>query len=172
MKSTARTKNYRSAPSRRPVALATFRQQMADYARAERLRELREARHLSREKVAAEVGVSTKTLYSWENGGGIRWENAKELAAFYDVDPESLVSRDLDLDAPPARQGIDLAQHPELEELVNELAQLRKLVPVIKEMQRTLDAVATALEITLADDDAGSPAGRRSQRAPGRRRAA
>lgn len=68
---------------------------MADYARAERLRDLREETHLSREKVAGEIGVTTKTLYAWENGGSIRWENAKKLAAFYGVDPESLVTREL-----------------------------------------------------------------------------
>lgn len=94
-KSTARTQNYRAGHSRGPVALATFRDQMADYARAEHLRELRAATHLSREKVAAEIGVTTKTLFSWENGGKIRWPNAKKLGAFYGVDPESLVSREI-----------------------------------------------------------------------------
>jgi transcriptional regulator with XRE-family HTH domain len=93
-KSTTRTRNYRGGASRRPVALATLRDQMADYARAERLRELRAATHLSREKVAAEIGVTTKTLYEWENGGSIRWDNAKKLGAFYKVDPEGLVSRE------------------------------------------------------------------------------
>jgi transcriptional regulator with XRE-family HTH domain len=94
-KSTATTRNYRPGASRRPVAISTFRDQMADYARAERLRELRDGIHWSREKVAGEIGVTTKTLYAWENGGSIRWENAKKLAAFYKVDPESLVSREL-----------------------------------------------------------------------------
>jgi transcriptional regulator with XRE-family HTH domain len=74
---------------------------MADYARAERLRELRAATHMSRENVANEIGVTTKTLYEWENGGKIRWENAQKLAAFYTdklsvtVTAEELVSREL-----------------------------------------------------------------------------
>jgi transcriptional regulator with XRE-family HTH domain len=93
-KSSPRTTNYRAGASRGPVVLATFRDQMADFARAERLRELRKDTHLSREKVAGEIGVTTKTLYSWENGGSIRWHNAQKLAAFYGVDPESLVSRE------------------------------------------------------------------------------
>jgi transcriptional regulator with XRE-family HTH domain len=68
---------------------------MADYARGERLRELRERTHESQETVAAEIGVSTKTLRAWEHGGKIRWENAKRLGRFYDADPGTLVSREL-----------------------------------------------------------------------------
>ena len=100
-KSSTATRNYRPGGSRNPVALATFRDQMADYARAEYLRELRDATHLSRERIAGEVGVSTKTVYAWENGGSIRWDNAKKLAGVYsrllstEVDPESIVTREL-----------------------------------------------------------------------------
>jgi transcriptional regulator with XRE-family HTH domain len=68
---------------------------MSDFARAERLVELRTARHISREKLASEIDVSTKSVYSWENGGGIRWHNAQRLAAFYGVDPETLVRREV-----------------------------------------------------------------------------
>lgn len=67
---------------------------MADYARGERLRELRNAKHASQEAVAFMVGVSTKTVRSWEHGGKIRWENAKRLGGYYGVDPETLVARE------------------------------------------------------------------------------
>lgn len=70
---------------------------MADYAKGQVLRELRAQSRLSREKVAAEIGVTTKTLYSWENDGGIKIDNATRLAAFYGVeDPASLVTRSTD----------------------------------------------------------------------------
>ncbi len=74
--------------------MATFREQMADFARAELLRQLREGARLSREKAAAEIGVSAKSLYAWEHGGKIKWVNAQKAGAFYGVDPESIVSRD------------------------------------------------------------------------------
>jgi transcriptional regulator with XRE-family HTH domain len=72
---------YPTNTSLRADALVTLRQQMADFARAERLRDLRDARHLSQEDAAHEIGVSVKSLRAWEKGGGIRWENALLLKA-------------------------------------------------------------------------------------------
>jgi transcriptional regulator with XRE-family HTH domain len=70
---------------------------MADYAKGQLLRELRKGTRLSREKVAAEIGVTTKTLYAWENDGGIKIDNARKLAGFYGVDDvESLFTRSTD----------------------------------------------------------------------------
>lgn len=88
--------NFRAGSSRNAGSRDTFAQQMADYAIGERFRELREQHpdRPSRERVAAEIGVSTKTLYAWEHDSGIHWENAKAAAAFYGVRPESLVSRE------------------------------------------------------------------------------
>jgi transcriptional regulator with XRE-family HTH domain len=68
---------------------------MADYARAETFRRLREQRHLSQEEAAHEIGVSVKTVRSWEHGGGIKWANAKRVGEFYGVEPEALVDREL-----------------------------------------------------------------------------
>lgn len=64
---------------------------------------------MSRENVAAEIGVTTKTLYTWEmRSGPIKWDNAKQLAAFYDVAPDSLVTRDADEAAGlPSREQLD-----------------------------------------------------------------
>jgi len=69
---------------------------MADYARAETFRRLREERHLSQEEAAHELGVSVKTIRSWEHGRGIKWANAKRVGEFYDVAPETLVDRELE----------------------------------------------------------------------------
>ncbi len=94
-KSNNRSSNYRPGTSTGRGSVTTFRQQMADYAKGQVLRELRKQTGMSREKVAAELGVTTKTLYSWENDGGIMRENAEKLAAFYKVeDSGSLITRD------------------------------------------------------------------------------
>lgn len=93
-KSSDRTHNFPSTPSRHAELVASFREQMADYARGEHLKALREGRRLSQEGAAHEIGVSTKTIRTWEKGGKIKWANAKSAASFYEVDPETLVSRD------------------------------------------------------------------------------
>jgi hypothetical protein len=58
--------------------VANFRKQMADYARAQRFIEL-----------------SEKTWRAWEKGGRIHWKNAQRVAAHFEVDPETLVQREL-----------------------------------------------------------------------------
>lgn len=94
-KSNNRLHRYRPGTSTARGSVTTFRQQMADYAKGQVLRELRKQTGMSREKVAAEIGVTTKTLYSWENDGGIMRENAEKLAAFYKVSsPDSLITRE------------------------------------------------------------------------------
>lgn len=68
---------------------------MTDFARGERLLELRTTRRLSREKLAQEIEVTTKSVYEWEKRDGpIKWENAKKLARFYGLSPEELVTRE------------------------------------------------------------------------------
>jgi transcriptional regulator with XRE-family HTH domain len=92
---------YRPTPSPNAERAARFRRQMADFARGERLKGLRDARHLSQEDAAHEIGVSVKTVRSWEKGGGIKWPNAKAAGRFYGVDAESLVSRELPVEQSP-----------------------------------------------------------------------
>ena len=89
--------------------MARFRQQMADHARGERLRTLRTDRRLNQEDAAHEIGVSTKTLRTWEKGGPIRWDNAKAAAEFYEVDARSLVEREpgTPIDAPDVDGDVD-----------------------------------------------------------------
>ena len=68
---------------------------MADYAKGEQLRSLREAAHMSREDAAHAIGVTTRALYVWEvKDGPIKWENAQRAAKVYGVEPETLVSRE------------------------------------------------------------------------------
>lgn len=86
--------NYPQNTSQYAERAASFREQMADFARGELLRELRETRHLSQEEAAHEIGVSVKTIRAWEKGSGIRWGNAKQIGQFYGVDPNSLVARE------------------------------------------------------------------------------
>lgn len=93
-KSNPRTSQYRAGTSQRAGTATTFREQMADYARGERLLELRAERHMSRENVAHEIGITTKTLYEREHDGAIKWENAKRIAKFYGEKPEDLVRRE------------------------------------------------------------------------------
>ena len=129
-KSSPRTQNFLSAGSPNALRLATFRQQMADYARGQRLRELRERKHESQENVAYGLGVSVKTIRSWEHGGKIRWLNAKRLGAFYGVDAESLVSRE-ELSAEeigPALAGDD--QLDRIEEKLDQVLELLRPGPV------------------------------------------
>ena len=122
------TNTWRPAPSR-----TTFLDQMADYARGERLRELRERRRMSQEHVAGEVGVSTKTVWSWEHGGKIKWANAQRIAAFYGMDPEELVTRDL-ADTPDMLgtlngNGPALSLEERLDEIDRKLDELLRRLP-------------------------------------------
>lgn len=93
-KSSYVSRRYRPGTSTNRMQATTFRDQMAEYAKGAVLRELRAKTGLSRERVAAEIDVTTKSLYSWENDGGIKRAHADRLAKFYGVeDPGTLVRR-------------------------------------------------------------------------------
>jgi transcriptional regulator with XRE-family HTH domain len=130
-----RTTNFPQKTSHNAERLASFRQQMADFARGERLRKLREGRHLSQEDAAHEIGVSVKSLRSWEKGSGIRWNNAQAAAEFYGVEPESLVSRELmngDVDLP----------HDDLAEVRDQIA---TLLSAVAELDAKVDSALDLL---------------------------
>ena len=86
------------ASPQRAEMLARFQQQMADVARADLLKRLRKDRHWSQERAAQEIGVSVRSIRSWERGGGIKWRNARRLAEAYGVEPEQITRRDDDED--------------------------------------------------------------------------
>lgn len=107
-KSSNLSRHYRPGTSRGHLSAVTFRDQMTDYARGDVLRELRAATGKSREKVAGEIDVTTKTLFSWEmRNGAIKPENLKRLAEFYNRPATDLASRDPEVDTPPTRDQLD-----------------------------------------------------------------
>lgn len=106
---------------------------MADTARGEHLLWLRGERHLSQEQAAHEVGVSVKTYRAWEKGGAIQWKNARRVAELFDVDPESLVSRE-GADERPGPAGIQ----DQIQELVGGQA---LLLAELEKVQRQLQAL-------------------------------
>lgn len=121
---------------------------MSDFARAEILVALRKARHLSREKVASEIDVSTKSVYAWENGGGIRWDNAKKLGLLYDVDPETLVT----CDGGPAVVALP---NPDASPLDADEAALRRIESKLDALLEhfAVSDPAAELEALLGEDD-------------------
>lgn len=125
----------------RTEMLRTFEQQMADQARGELLRQLREKRRLSQEDAAHEIGVTSKSLRTWEKGGPIKWDNAKAVGLFYGVDAEELVTREL---VEPA-----VSTGPVLGYKAEDVVRAER-------MEAKLDAILKALKITewLDPDDA------------------
>lgn len=133
-KSNNRNHRFPSTPSTHAALLASFRQQMSDHARGERFKQLRCDRHLTQEQAGHEIGVSAKTIRTWEKGGRIEWDNAKAAGSFYDVDPEELVSREPgDLTESlsegereaPGLQRVEDQIAALREELLSELAEMR-----------------------------------------------
>lgn len=160
-KSSHPTQNYRSGCSRGPIALATFQQQMADYARGELLRELREARHESQEHVAFTIGVSTKTVRTWEAGGKIRWPNAQKIARYYGRNPEELVSRDIP-------EAIPAGQHATLDEIEAKLDEILSYLRGDEEHQGLREALA---ELDTRNPGSATHRAGATTRAKGSRRA-
>lgn len=129
--------------------MARFRQQMADHARGEKLKTLRNQRRLNQEDAAHEIGVSAKTLRAWEKGGPIKWENAKAAASFYEVDAEGLVERE---------PGASLkTAEPDDGDLRLEMAALRnELLGELAVVQDALAKQRSLLETVLRNQEGGS----------------
>jgi len=122
---------------------------MSDYARGEYLKELREGRRLNQEDAAHEIGVSAKTLRTWEKGGPIKWENAKAAGAFYEVDPEQLVTRETstaDLSDAFSQAEPDSELKEMLREVLDQQAQLLADVSVVRSEQERLSPLLERLE--------------------------
>jgi transcriptional regulator with XRE-family HTH domain len=116
---------------------------MADFARGELFRELRERRHLSQEDAAHELGVSVKTVRTWEKGGGVRWTNAQRAGEFYGVDPERLVSRDPDDETPDVLDALSPARAEGQAEILERIAELAASVA---ELHLEVGAIRELLE--------------------------
>lgn len=96
--STHRTRNYRRNTWTPEDARNTFLRQMADYARGEKLKQLRLKEGKSQEEMAHALSVTTKTWGSWEKGGVIRTSNAKRLARYFKVPAGELVRHEIATD--------------------------------------------------------------------------
>jgi len=160
-KSSDLSRRYLPGTSRPHGSLASFREQMADYAKGALLQELRRTKGMSRENVAAEIGVTTKTLYSWEKqNSAIKWENAKRVATFYDVEPEDLVTRD-------THEAAGLPSRAQLDRIETKLDALLGLAfgettpdALRAELEAELEARAQEELRGRRPGDAGAPSGR------------
>lgn len=142
-KSSVRTQNYREISSRRAEAVATFREQMTDFARGELLRQLREKRPgLSQEDAAHGIGTTSKSLRKWEKGGAIRWHNAVKLGTYYEIDPSSLVIHESIADEVPDLMGALSPEPPSW----------------LADLQTQLAAINEKLERIVGDTKAGDAA--------------
>ena len=96
---------------------------MADLERGLRIKELREARHLTQEAMADALGVTLRGYQEWEAGGGIKWDNVKKLAAFHSVEADYVMNGPKtdtpDLMAPGDSQRLD-----QIDERIDRLAEL------------------------------------------------
>ena len=77
---------------RGPRKASTLLAQMADLERGQRIKELRESRHLTQEAMADKLGVTLRGYQEWEAGGGIKWENVKKLAKQHGVEADFLMN--------------------------------------------------------------------------------
>lgn len=150
-KSTPAKHHYAPGSSRGKPNRTTFRLQMADVARGEQIRALREQKkresengRLTQPTVADAVGVTLRAYQDWEasdedNPKGISWENAKKLAKFFGVDAETLVRRP---DEPePGPWG---------EELKALRGQIDRLETTIAERDEKLDLILAHVEAIAA----------------------
>lgn len=83
---------YVPGTSRGPRRAITLLSQVADLQRGERIKELRDARHLTQPVMAERVDVTLRAYQNWEAGGGMKWENAQRLAKTFGVTPDYIMS--------------------------------------------------------------------------------
>ena len=96
---------------------------MADLERASRLRALREERGLGQQALADAQNISLRAYQRQEQTGGIKAENAKALADFYEVDLKWLLHGDTpDLVGSFNGDGDMQAQLDRIERLLKTLA--------------------------------------------------
>lgn len=139
--------NFRPASLRQPGSARTVLLRMAaDQERADRIRALKlERPDLTWRRIADYVGVSERAASDWQKKGGIEYDNAKKLAALFEVDVD-YVWRGSPQQAP------DLFPAPAIErELAAVLADIKAQ---LAEQTRVLDEIkahAAAAERMLAE---------------------
>jgi transcriptional regulator with XRE-family HTH domain len=147
-------RQYVPGTSRGQPNRASFLRQVADLAKGERLRALRNEHRLTQPEAAEIAGVTLRAYQEWEASGtvdrqgqlresGIKWEHAQKLGSHYGVDAETLVRRP---DAPLASG----ATSDDVAELRAQLAEVRTMLLVLlahfelQEAHRQLDAAEQA----------------------------
>lgn len=138
---------------------------MADLARGERIKALREDRHLTQPAVADEVGVTLRALQAWEASGALRWENAKKLARFFDVDEQWLWSGDREKSGTPDLLG-KVSQQGDQDGLADMRAQLDRIEQNQENLAALIEAVSVQVEASL---ERSSPTTEEQPPARGRR---
>lgn len=128
-------KNFAPGTSRGTRRATTLLAQVADLERGDRIKQLREGRHLTQPVVAERVGVTLRGYQEWEAGGGIQWENAKRLAKVLGSNPDYVMSGE-------RAETPDLS-HSQLDRIEADLADLKKLIEAFR-----VEAGANAVEVT------------------------
>lgn len=131
---------------------------MADVARADRLVALRKKQRWSQETAAHMIGVSVKTLRSWEKGGNIKWSNARRAGEVYEVDPESLVTREEGDD-----ESLAVLFSPDVDELREAVSALGGKMDQVLERIAALATVVENQGVQLDQQEKMLRAGQRGQ---------
>lgn len=142
MKTRYAQKPYAPGTSRGPRRATTLLAQMADLERGDRIRELREQRHLTQPVVADRVHVTLRAYQEWEAGGGIQWENAKRLAKVLGATPDFIMSGE-------PRETPDLStngQPSQLDRIEEELAGIKQMLESSDAAAKVLADVVNRLE--------------------------
>lgn len=171
-KSSLASSKYVPGSSRMPRSGATFLQPVEHIAQGERIRALREGRHLSQPQVlrgleeqeGAQV-ISLRGYQLWEGSKpkkpkGIKWENAVALAKFFEVDPEVLVTREVgSVTTPDLMQRMD-GNRSQLDRIEALLVEIRDALLERREGLPALPPSLEALEPSTPVDRPGSATGR------------
>jgi hypothetical protein len=107
----------------------------ADQERAERIRALKQARpDLTWRRIADHVGVTERSATDWQKKGGIEFENAKKLAALFEVDVD-YIWRGTESDTPSPFAGQDQTAD-----------QLERVEALLRQQNELLDRQSAVLE--------------------------
>lgn len=96
----------------------------ADQERADRIRQVRQDKHLRWKQIAAYVGVEMRSAQMWQETGAISWDNAVKFAELAGVDAHWLMSG-AETSTPDLFAVSNGSVEDRLEQLADQLAQDR-----------------------------------------------
>jgi len=91
---------------------------MADLKRGERIKLLREERHMTQPAVADAIGITLRAYQKYETGGGLKWDNAVALAKVFQVQTSDIMGKP---GTPPAPYGLPSAQLDSIEAKLDQI---------------------------------------------------